>query len=146
MSRQFIVHPQHATYPAQAACAAHRQGKFWDLDRLLGEETCAKREFEPAKIDALAARVGLDLARYQADVVACQRDVARDQADLGKFGVAATPAFFINGRFLSGAQPFASFAALIDDELAKAEAAVKRGVKPGKYYEQEIVQKGLPKL
>ena len=36
------------------------------------------------------------------------------------FGVDATPAFFINGRFLSGAQPQASFETLIDEELKKA--------------------------
>ena len=67
-------------------------------------------------------------------------------AELTKFGVGATPVFFINGRFLSGAQPFPAFAALIDEELAKAKAAVKAGTKPAKYYEQEIVKKGLPSL
>lgn len=33
-------------------------------------------------------------------------------------GVSGTPAFFINGRLLSGAQPFAAFKTIIDDELA----------------------------
>jgi protein-disulfide isomerase len=32
-------------------------------------------------------------------------------------GVNATPAFFINGRFLSGAQPFEAFRAIIDEEI-----------------------------
>jgi protein-disulfide isomerase len=36
-----------------------------------------------------------------------------------KLGVSGTPSFFVNGRFLSGAQPYASFARLIDEELAK---------------------------
>ncbi|MBK9030521.1 MAG: DsbA family protein [Myxococcales bacterium] len=144
--RQYVVHPQVATYPAQAACAAHRQGKFWDMDKLLWDETFAKREFEPAQVDALAVRIGLDMRRYAADVGPCLTDVTRDQTELTKFGVGATPAFFINGRFLSGAQPFPAFAALIDEELVKAQAAVKRGVKPAKFYEQEIVKKGLPKL
>ncbi len=30
-----------------------------------------------------------------------------------------TPSFFINGRFLSGAQPYEAFARVIDQELAK---------------------------
>lgn len=144
--RTFVVHPQLASYPAQAACAAHRQGKFFDLDKLLWDEAFANRTFDAAAIDALALRVGLDATRYRADVASCATEVARDQAELAKFGVSATPAFFINGRFLSGAQPVASFAAIIDDELAKAEAAVKRGVKPARYYEDEIVKKGKPAL
>lgn len=144
--RTFVVHPQVASYPAQAACAAHRQGKFWDLDKLLWDEAYANRTFEPAIIDALALRVGLDATRYRADVASCAAEVARDQAELTKFGVSATPMFFINGRLLSGAQPLASFVTLIDEELAKAEAAVKRGVKPARYYDDEIVKKGKPSL
>ena len=144
--RTFVVHPKLASYPAQAVCAAHRQGKFWDLDQLMWDEAYANRTFDAATVDALALRVGLDATRYRADVASCAAEVARDQAELTKFGVGATPVFFINGRFLAGAQPAASFAAVIDDELAKAEAAVKRGVKPARYYEDEIVKKGKPAL
>ncbi|MEZ4400354.1 MAG: thioredoxin domain-containing protein [Kofleriaceae bacterium] len=143
--KTFVVHPQVATYPAQAACAANRQGKFWQLDRLLWDEAYANRKFDPASIDALAAKAGLDPTRYQLDVAGpCVRIVADEMAELSKFAVTGTPAFFINGRFLSGAQPIEAFKALIDEELAKAQAAVKRGVKPAKYYQQEIVDKGLP--
>jgi protein-disulfide isomerase len=35
----------------------------------------------------------------------------------GALGVTGTPAFFINGRFLSGAQPFEAFQSIIDEEL-----------------------------
>ena len=35
-------------------------------------------------------------------------------------GVTGTPAFFINGRLLSGAQPLERFVSLIEDELARA--------------------------
>ena len=37
-----------------------------------------------------------------------------------KLGVTGTPAFFINGRFLSGAQSIEKFAEIIDDELSRA--------------------------
>ena len=43
--------------------------------------------------------------------------VQDDSDDAAKLGVTGTPAFFINGRFLSGAQPFESFKRLIDEEL-----------------------------
>ena len=37
-------------------------------------------------------------------------------------GVSSTPSFFINGRFIRGAQPFEAFSKIIDEELAKAKA------------------------
>jgi protein-disulfide isomerase len=35
-------------------------------------------------------------------------------------GVTGTPAFFINGQLISGAQPVDSFVRVIDEELARA--------------------------
>jgi protein-disulfide isomerase len=47
--------------------------------------------------------------------------IDKDIEDGQKVGVSGTPAFFINGRMLSGAQPFEKFKELIDEELASAE-------------------------
>ena len=38
-----------------------------------------------------------------------------------KAGVSSTPGFFVNGVFLSGAQPEAAFEKIIDDELSAAK-------------------------
>ena len=46
-----------------------------------------------------------------------QKDVDTDVAAANAVGVNGTPAFFINGRPLSGAQPFDQFKRLIDEEL-----------------------------
>jgi protein-disulfide isomerase len=46
-------------------------------------------------------------------------EILQDQREGQQIGVTGTPAFFINGRFLSGAQPFTAFKAIIDDELAR---------------------------
>ena len=46
--------------------------------------------------------------------------VKADQAEGGAVGVTGTPAFIINGRKISGAQPFQNFKAVIDDELARS--------------------------
>jgi protein-disulfide isomerase len=45
-----------------------------------------------------------------------QQDMKEGMAE----GVSATPTFFINGRILSGAQPFEAFKTIIDEELARA--------------------------
>ena len=47
--------------------------------------------------------------------------MAADLKDGAAAGVSGTPAFFVNGRFLSGAVPFEEIAALIDDEVRRAE-------------------------
>ena len=47
-------------------------------------------------------------------------DVTSDHAAGQAAGVTGTPAFFINGRFLNGAQPFEAFKKLIDEELELA--------------------------
>lgn len=142
--KSFIVHPQVATYPAAAACAANRQGKFRALAELLWTKAFDTREFDKDHIDALAKEAGLDMTRYRADVDgACPSEVQAEQAAMTKVGVGATPSFFINGRYMAGAMPIEDFKQLIDEELAKA---TKSGVKPEKYYEQEVVAKGLKEL
>lgn len=147
--RAYVVH-KRATYAAQAACAANRQGRWRALADLIWAKAFDVRSvdtdaFSPARIDALAKEAGLDIKRYTADVTGpCPAEVAADIAELKKFGTNATPTFFINGRYMDGAKPIAEFAKLIEEELAKATAAVKRGVKPERYYEQEVLGKGLP--
>ncbi len=43
--------------------------------------------------------------------------ISKDMAEGAQAGVTGTPAFFVNGRFLSGAQPFASFQDAIEEAL-----------------------------
>jgi protein-disulfide isomerase len=57
--------------------------------------------------------------RYRVDVVSAEvkARVSRDMEEARRLGVSGTPGFFINGRFLSGAQPFDAFKKKIDAEL-----------------------------
>ena len=63
--------------------------------------------------DATAFASCLDSSRHAGLV---ERDMQAGQA----YGVSGTPAFFVNGRPLIGAQPFEAFQQVIDDELARA--------------------------
>jgi protein-disulfide isomerase len=144
----FVVHPQSATLPAQATCAAHRQGKFAEIDNLLWEKVFKERKFEEGVIVGLAKDGGLDAAKYQADMKSpeCASWVQKHMQNLSSFGVGATPGFFINGRFLSGAQPFPAFKTVIDEELKKAEERVAQGTPASSYYKTWVIDKGLKKL
>lgn len=145
--KDFIVHPQVATSPAHAACAAHKQGRFWQMDALLWDKAFKTRTFDAAHLEALAGEAGLDLDQYRHDIAGdCPSRVADEMKELSALGVGATPTFFVNGRFLSGAQPVTTFRALIDEELALARKRVKTGTKKKRYYEEWVVKKGLAKL
>jgi protein-disulfide isomerase len=101
------------------------------------------RALEDADLEKYAQEIKLDMGRWKKDLgnPKYQQIVDRDQALAGQLGANGTPAFFINGRFLSGAQPIENFKALIDEELGKAETLVKNGTKPGQVY-AAIIEKG----
>ena len=102
----------------QASEAAHRQGKFWEMhDRIFARP----KDLSPETYLRYAREIGLDIDKYNSDLSSSsvRKVVDADLAMARKLGVSGTPSFFVNGRFLSGAQPYGSFARLIDEELAK---------------------------
>jgi protein-disulfide isomerase len=134
------IHP-NARGAALAALAAGAQGKYWEMhDKLFANQ----RTLDGASLEGYARDIGLDLARYQADLASPRSaaTIERD-TDLGSsLGVNGTPAVFINGRRLpGGAAPIETFKALIDEELAKAEAMVRAGTPPAEVYAR-IQEKG----
>jgi protein-disulfide isomerase len=112
------MHPKAPAAHA-AAEAAHLQGKFWEMHDLIFAN---QAEMSPEKYVEYAKQIGLDAERFQRDVAsdAVKKRVAADSAEAARLGVSGTPAFFVNGRYLSGAQPYASFEALIEEELGKS--------------------------
>ncbi len=118
------IHPQ-AQKAAEAAHCAAEQGKFWEYHDLLFE----KQDAIPGTNYAEHAKaLGLDVAAFQACVEArkYQEKVERNYAEGVKAGVSGTPAFFINGRLLSGAQPLEAFKAVIDEELDRLGLQAQR--------------------
>jgi protein-disulfide isomerase len=96
---------------------------------------------------AFAGELGLNVDQFKADMKgSCQQVVQNDMKVLQQLGVAATPGFFINGRFLSGAVPIENFQTLIDEELKKADATIQAGTPAAQYYQQMVIDKGLKSL
>jgi predicted DsbA family dithiol-disulfide isomerase len=144
-----VVHPQVATIPAQAACAANKQGKFDAMYKLIWEKGFrANRDLSRENMDKLAQEVGLDTAKYKKDLEGeCAGVIRKDMADLSKVGVGGTPAFFINGRFLSGALPIEQFKTLIDEEMKKANERISKGeATVDNYYQKFVLEKGKKNL
>ena len=74
-----------------------------------------------------AGQVGLDVTKFDGCLAAGAHKavVQRDLDEGNRLGVTGTPAFFINGRALSGAQSLEAFTRLIEQELARIAASGK---------------------
>jgi protein-disulfide isomerase len=171
--KQLVVHPKNAMAGALAFCAAGKQGKHkqmsdavWDkgfkarkLDmsdapppaEAQGEKgppkKCWDTEAGCTNVVSYAQELQLDVAKFKADMKGeCMQIVQNDMKSLSALGVAATPGFFVNGRFLSGAQPIEAFQALIDEELKKANERIQQGTPQAQYYQQWVLDKGLKSL
>lgn len=149
VSKPFVVHPEIATLPALAACAAARQGRFVELEAELWKRAWPNGRLERAALTKpaltqLAGDVGLDLERFVADLdgATCRDAIDRERSVLAALGVRGTPSFFINGRPYTGARTVEGFAAVIDAELARARAS---GTPVAEYYDS-LMKAARPRL
>lgn len=110
----------HANAPkaAEASMCADDQGKFWEMHKVLFANRTALTVEDLKKH---AASIGLDQGKFDSclDTGAKKSLVDADTKAGSEVGVSGTPAFFINGKLLSGAQPFSEFEKIIDAELKK---------------------------
>jgi protein-disulfide isomerase len=110
----------HTKAPAAhaAAEAAFRQGKFWEMYDLLFAD---QKNLEPEQFEKYATQLGLDLGRFKADYVSAEvrARIDADQHEGAALGITGAPGFFVNGRFVYGAQPYEVFKQLVDEELAQ---------------------------
>jgi protein-disulfide isomerase len=125
---------QKAKPAAIAAMAANQQGKFWQMHEILFKN---QKDIGPEDLQKYAKEIGLDMTKFKAAIEdkKLAEAVDAESAMGGKIGARGTPAFFINGTFLSGARPFDQFKARIDEELKKAEDLVKKGTPKAKVYD-----------
>ncbi len=108
-------HPE-AEPAAIAANCAGEQGKYYEMHDKLFEN---QGSLSAANYKKWAQEIGLDVKKWES----CLKDpkqraeIVKDLNDGTVAGVQGTPAFFINGKLLSGAQPYSAFAQVIEAEL-----------------------------
>lgn len=106
-----------------AAVAAHcaaDQGKFWNMYQILYEN---QKNLADADLKSYAEKIGLDKGKFEKCFASPKEQEAKIERNFqsgAALGVSGTPAFFINGRRLSGAMPYSEFKRIIDDELSKS--------------------------
>jgi len=103
---------------AEAGACAQDQGKFWELhDKMFSNQ--GKLAVDDLK--GYAKSVGMDASKFDKCLDSGEKKalVEEDMKAGSAAGVNGTPAFFINGRVISGAQPFEAFKKIIDEELSR---------------------------
>jgi len=110
---------EQAPKAGEAVACAGEQDKFWEMHDRLWESA---GKLQPADLKEHAVALGLDPGAFGQCLDSGRHAavVGRDTAAGAQLGVSGTPAFFINGRPLTGAQPFEAFAQVIEEELALA--------------------------
>lgn len=111
------LHPNAVAAAEFAMCSA-RQGKFWEAhDRLYAEQERWAPLKDPGQyFVAMAGPLKLDQAR----LVSCLQDgatrtaIQQDAQGAVRAGAGATPAFYIEGGMMEGAQPTAVFRMVLD--------------------------------
>ncbi len=110
-------HP-FAQKAAEAGACAQEQGKFWEFhDKMFGNQN--KLAVEDLK--GYAKSVGLDSSKFDKCLDSGEKKalVEEDLKAGSAAGVSGTPAFFINGVFINGAQPYEQMKQTVDRELKK---------------------------
>jgi protein-disulfide isomerase len=116
------IHP-NATLAAQAAEAAARQGKFWEMHDALFEfqsswSGLSNKGAREAFI-GYATTIGLDVAAFSSDIDSdTSKNAVREQAATGtRAGVNSTPTFYINGTKMPQPRSYEEFRQFITDAV-----------------------------
>lgn len=124
---------QNANIAAQAALAAHEQGKFWQMhDKMFANQQALDRP----SLEKYAKEIGLNMPKFKAalDSGKFKTHIEEESKLANSLGANGTPAFFVDGKLISGAQPFENFKSVIDADMQKADEMLKKGVKRASLY------------
>jgi protein-disulfide isomerase len=122
--RPLSMHPD-APLASEATIEAFKQkggDAFWKMHDLLFQNQATPDGLKREALEKYAEQLALDGPRFRAalDNRAHKAVVDADSKVADDAGISATPAFVINGYYITGAQPFAKYKKLIDRALAEA--------------------------
>jgi protein-disulfide isomerase len=114
---------QNAIISAQAAYAAWKQNKFFQMDDYLFSSQAEWENLPDPKATFIsyAAKLKLDTVKFAADMNSgqAQNYVADSENQATSIGVNQTPTFFVNGQQIDNPANYDGFKKIIQDELNK---------------------------
>lgn len=117
---------RNAFAAARASEAADKQGRFWEMYRLLfaNQDSWAKSDAAQSTFEGYARQLNLDIKRFKGDFASNNTNRAINasikefnQRDLPQ----STPTFLLNGKRIEARNSVEGFSKLIDGELARTE-------------------------
>ncbi|HKH98944.1 MAG TPA: thioredoxin domain-containing protein [Candidatus Sulfotelmatobacter sp.] len=123
--------PMHsrAEKAAEAARCANKQNRFWEFH----DEIFHSKELDLDQLKAQARALNLDVAQFDKclDTGETASAVDKDRKEGTRLGITGTPAFFVNGHYLSGALDYAALRKVVEQQMSapSAQATANSGGK-----------------
>ena len=116
--KHYLLGFQYSQKSAEASECAAEQGKFWEYHDKLFDNT---QDYSVDNFKKWARDLGLNGQQFDTclDSAKYAKKIEDDSSEGRKSGVSGTPATFINGQLVSGAQPYESFKQIIDSLLSE---------------------------
>lgn len=104
----------------EAAHCAGEQGKYWEMNQKIWDN---QKSIKLEDLKKYAQEIKLNGGKFNECLESGKfADKIQKSLESGQeVGVSGTPAFFVNGRMISGARPFEAFKEIIDSELARID-------------------------
>ena len=119
--------PMHsrAEKAAEAARCANKQNRFWEFH----DEIFHSKELDVDQLKAQARALNLDAASFDKclDSGETAAAVEKDKKEGNRLGITGTPAFFVNGHYLSGALDYATLRKVVEQQMAAPAQTANNG-------------------
>ena len=101
--KEFPIFGEHSTFASRAAMASIKQGKYWDFHLAMMREKQVTKD----NVMTIAARVGLDVAKLQADMADPSFEAAlKETHDIAQaLAIEGTPGFIVDAKVNVGYVP-----------------------------------------
>jgi protein-disulfide isomerase len=120
--KHFAILGPESNRSAEASECAAEQGQFWDFhDVVFADQVTNHSSLDADQLVKLAGTVGLDTTTFRECLDAGRYTglITQESLSVQSLGIRGTPAFLVNGVFISGAQPFEVFQQVIEEQLKK---------------------------
>jgi protein-disulfide isomerase len=117
--KQFpLPHHVHAQLASQAALAAHKQGRFWEMHNLIFDN---QTNLTTEKFSEFARSMGLDMGKFTADMHdnGVKAQIDKDRKEAMEAQISGTPAIYINGRIFTDEKTPEKISAFVENLLKK---------------------------
>lgn len=118
--KHFAILGAESNRAAEASECAAEQGQFWPFhDLVFADQYANHSTLTEDKLISQAAEIGLDTTTFSQCLTSGRytNQIRQESLSVQSMGVRGTPAFLVNGVFISGAQPYEIFQQVIEQQL-----------------------------